>query len=639
MNCVLLLLTGHFLEITLPLIPLAILLSRYGKKASEKPDTVQKRQSQPDIHDFDNSREHYRDLIENATDVIYRIDPIGNFTYVNPVAEYISGYTEEELLGMHYLQIVSPEYRQEVEHFYVQQIREGIESTYKEFEVVTRSGKKMWFGQNVRMLKKDGALVGFQAMARDITDRHMAEEELRNNERRFRLFIKNAPAAVAMFDDQMNYLAVSDRWLTDNGLKRDEVIGRCHYNLFPGLDKDWEEIFEVCLSGVTKKQEELVKSAGGGGSRWVKWEIHPWTKSSGDIGGLIMYSEDITQRKQHEQELLKAREMAEEANIAKSRFIANVSHELRTPLNAILGYSQILESEKGLEVEQYDFLNEIRRSGNQLLSMVNNIIELSNIDSSKISYEESAFLLEDLLSEAVAPYLNDFRLKNIELNVYYEKKMPARLKGDFEKIRVVIRQLLNNALKFTDEGRVDIFMDYDKVESGRKEVMGLLKIKVKDTGAGVPKEKQKSIFSPFTKAGSEYKEGTGLGLTLAARLCRFLGGSIELQSEPGKGSLFTVTLPAKSINETVLDPAVINLVEVEDQLSVNDVTDSINPLNVKVKSAIRETLELQDMEKLLKLGEHPGIRGVLPDRIIERIQKAARQYDFLFISKVAESIE
>ncbi len=638
MNYVLLLFTGHFPELALPLIPLAILLSRYGQKAFKKRGTVQQRQAQPDIHDFDNSREHYRDLIENATDVIYRIDPLGNFTYVNPVAEFISGYTEEELLGMHYLQIVSPEYRQEVEHFYVQQIREGIESTYKEFEVVTKSGQKMWFGQNVRMLKKGGALVGFQAMARDITDRHMAEDELKSNERRFRLFIKNTPAAVAMFDDQMNYLAVSDRWLTDNGLKRQEVIGRCHYELFPGLDSNWKEVFEVCLSGVTKRQEDLVESADKG-SRWIRWEIHPWTKGSGEIGGLIMFSEDISRQKQHEQELLKAREMAEEANIAKSRFIANVSHELRTPLNAILGYSQILENEKGLEAEQYEFLSEIRRNGNQLLSMVNNIIELSKIDSSKISYEESGFLLEDLVSEGVAPYLDDFRLKNIGLKVHYEKKIPAGFKGDFEKIGMVIHQLLNNALKFTDDGGVDIFVDYDEVESGRKELMGLLKIKVLDTGAGVPKEKQKSIFNPFAKGDSEYKEGTGLGLTLAGRLCRFLGGTIELQSKPGKGSCFTVTLPVKSVSGACLKAASISLIEAEDQLSVNDVTVSINPLDSKVKSAIRETLELQDMEKLLKLDEHPAIKEVLPAGILERIKKAALQYDYLFISKLADSIE
>lgn len=467
------------------------------------------------------------------------------------------------------------------------------------------------------------------------------EEMLEMSEERFRLFVKHTPAAVAMFDREMRYLAVSDRWLEDYHISGEEVIGKSHYELFPNISGEWVEIYQICLTGISKKGEDIIVTRTGK-EEWISWEIHPWRHPSGEVGGIIIYADLITNRKNAEMELLKAREKAEEASKAKSTFIANMSHEFRTPLNAILGYAQVMKNSGDLSSEQQNFVDEIMDGGVQLLSMINNVLDLSQIETSKIEYKEVTFPVDQLLQSAIDVYAESYRAKGIALSAAIEQGVPKQITTDFQKLKRILQQLLSNALKFTKEGAVDIRISFASVEDPNNGANGKFTISVSDTGSGIPEEKIGLIYKPFAKLNPEANEGTGLGLALVKRLNRFLGGKINVNSEPGKGSEFQVVLPVKAHEKIYDEDHEIHYVEVsgseEDGVSASDISVFIRSLSRKNKNIIMEALERQDLEKLSNIDRHLNNRNEPSHRALIKLKKSARSFDFKFINEVLQLI-
>ena len=293
-----------------------------------------------------------------------------------------------------------------------------------------------------------------------------------------------------------------------------------------------------------------VRSADG----WMWVETHGMVAEHDNRGHpirLMGTHADITERKQVEAEGLQARELAEQASRTKSDFLTNISHDLRTPLNALMGLTRLL-MDSPLTEEQKSWLDLMDSSAHALLGLLNDVLDLSRIEAGKLDIEKVPFRLHETLEELSTLYAGQAHAKSMEWKLQLASNLPNMVEGDPGRLRQVVANLLSNALKFTPKGgqiRVSA-----QVHSSAQGQQRMLRLQVQDTGVGIAKDHQATIFDAFTQADASTARrfgGSGLGLAICAKLTRLMGGRIELASELGKGSTFTVTLPLH-------EPAVAN---------------------------------------------------------------------------------
>ena len=370
------------------------------------------------------NEQQYRQLVENATDIIYRTDAHGYCTYANPVTVRKLGYSDEkELLGCHYTDFLRQDFKVEMIKIYNKQKAEHTPNTYHEFVILDKDQKEIWLGQNVQLIIENGEVVGFQALARDITIRRQAEEKLRI--RSTELNVTNAKLAKALR--------------------------------------------------------------------------------------------------------------------AKDEFLANMSHELRTPLNAVLGKAEILlEGINGpLNEKQVASIQVIEESGNHLLDLINDILDVAKIEAGKISLDIQPVILANICESSMQFVRQMAHKKSIKLNADIDHSLKT-CQADARRLKQILINLLSNAVKFTPVGgEVGLNVVYEPEREA-------IQFQVWDTGIGISAEDMQRLFQPFSQVDSSLArshEGTGLGLSLVYHLADLHGGSISLESEVGVGSCFTVTLP------------------------------------------------------------------------------------------------
>jgi len=307
----------------------------------------------------------------------------------------------------------------------------------------------------------------------------------------------------------------------------------------------------------------------------VEHEVTVRTKELAEANAAL--GNEIIKRKQTQSELEVAKQEAESASVAKSRFLANMSHEIRTPMNAVIGFAELLQSTE-MNDEQKNYLGTIKESGSLLIALINDILDISKIEAEQIDFEEIDFSLECLIEGIIKIISSKVKTDKVELMMEYDHHIPAYLRGDPTRIRQIVLNLLGNAVKFTSSGEIVIEVNDITADDSSSEKS--IQINVRDTGAGIPKDKQKIIFEAFTQADSSTTRkygGTGLGLAISRKLSQMMGGGISLNSNEGKGSVFTVTLRLQeSTNKELKDVVPVSYAEIVDKtaLIVDDNTSS-----------------------------------------------------------------
>jgi len=409
---------------------------------------------------------------------------------------------------------------------------------------------------DLRILPKNGGVKYIQAIGKpqhneqgiatklygaiiDITAYKKAEEAIRIKQKQLNTFIEVSPAAIAVFDKDMRYIAASNIWKKDYKLERKNIIGVKHYDLFPESSLRWKTFHDRGLSGEVLGRTEDSYERKNGRVQWFRWEIRPWFEKENEIGGIIMFTEIITDRKEAEQALIKAKEQAENAAKAKTQFLSTMSHEIRTPMNAVIGFTHLLLQNP--REDQVEYLNILKFSGENLLVLINDILDFSKIEAGKLEFENVDFSIKDLIRNIRAAMVQRANEKNIQLKLMIDEDLPDAVIGDPVRLGQILTNLISNAIKFTGEGKVVVAASLVKHDQDTTTIA----FEVKDTGIGIPKDKQESIFESFTQASSDTTRkygGTGLGLTITKRLLEMQGSAIKLNSEAGVGSTFSFDL-------------------------------------------------------------------------------------------------
>lgn len=393
-------------------------------------------------------------------------------------------------------------------------------------------------------------------LEQEISDRTLAETDKQASEDKFSIVFQCTPHPITITSmKDGRHLEVNDAFLKTTGYTNEEVIGRTavelqlwtkmeqRVNLFEmlvnqGFIRDYE--FEFCTKSgerrITLLSAEIIKLRG--------------------EDCLLSVTNDITQRKQAEEALAKAKEAAEHANKAKSEFLANMSHELRTPLNAILGFTQIMSRDPSLKREHQENLDIIGRSGEHLLELINDILEMSKIEAGRVTLNPSNFDLYRLLKSIEEMLQLKATSRGIHLLFEWDADVPQFIAGDEGKLRQVLINLLGNAIKFTQDGGVALRV-HRKTPGTVQEAIAI-EFQVEDTGPGIAPEELEHLFEPFTQTetGRKSQQGTGLGLPISRQFVQLMGGDITVTSQVDRGSTFKFSIQAKQVDPSEIESSI-----------------------------------------------------------------------------------
>ncbi len=417
----------------------------------------------------------------------------------------------------------------------------GIEDIY-ELTYIRKDGSRFPAIVSVTALRDaPGGIIGYLLIGTDNTARKQVEAErmlldqaVRDQQFYTRSLIESNIDALITTDPRGIITDVNKQMEALTGCTRDELIGAPFKDYFTNPERA-EAGIKLVLGEGKVTDYELTARHRDGAETVVSYNATTFHDRDRKLRGVFAAARDVTERKRYEQSL-------QEANRAKSVFLANMSHEIRTPMNAILGFSQLMLRDKDLTPRQCQFLGTINRSGEHLLALINDILEMSKIEAGRTTLSLTTFDLPSLLQDLEMM----FRVRTDEKRLSFSVKtigddVPQYIVGDINKLRQVFINVLGNAVKFTERGGVSMRVRVDR----RGEAGSLLRVEIQDTGPGISADDQEKLFRHFeqTKSGQQTGTGTGLGLAISREFVRLMGGAITVNSQVGEGSVFVIDLP------------------------------------------------------------------------------------------------
>ncbi len=424
-----------------------------------------------------------------------------------------------------------------------------------EESLTTTSGELLWFDTvKIPLVQPDGG-VHVLCISTDITQRKIAEQKLRLNEIRMKEAERMARFGNWEFDVVSQNITWSDEVYrlfgltpSENGPTYTDYLSCIHPD---DLDKVMTNIECALIKGESFEMDHRVLNEDGK-IKSIHALCKPLSDEKGNIIKLFGTVLEVTDRKKVEMEMLSAKQQAEESARVKESFLANVSHEIRTPINGILGMARLLQKTK-LDSRQRSYLDILRITADNLLTIVNDILDIAKIESGKLNIEKIAFKLEDVADVALQTQMYKAEEKDLGLHFYLPPKPFPLLIGDPHRLNQILLNLLNNAIKFTEHGKVEMYCTV--IEETQEDFT--VEFSVRDTGIGIPADKVNKIFESFTQAFADTTRkygGSGLGLAISKSLVEMQGGRIWVNSEPGKGSDFRFVIPYKKLPADVTMP-------------------------------------------------------------------------------------
>jgi len=389
-------------------------------------------------------------------------------------------------------------------------------------------------------------------LQKEVNERMRADEALSKERQVMRALIDNVPDLMFVKDTECRYVVANAALARSTGVKSpEELIGKTDFDFYPEeLAKSYrQDDTNVMRSKQPLFDREEVGVDASGNRSWLLTTKVPLLDNNANAVGLAGVCRDITARKKVELEWQRAKEAAEAASRAKSEFLANMSHEIRTPLNGVIGMTDLaLDTE--LSAEQREYLETVKLSADSLLTVINDILDFSKVEAGRMELDLSDFNLADCVETTLRTLALRADEKGLELLCEIAPEVPRVVCMDPTRLRQILVNLIGNAIKFTHEGEVSLKVALQSQDGDAS----VLHFTVSDTGIGIPEDKQKSIFDPFSQADSSTTRkygGTGLGLTISARFIALMGGRIWVESQPGRGTQFHFTVLAKVAHEKV----------------------------------------------------------------------------------------
>ncbi|MGC9947470.1 MAG: PAS domain S-box protein [Bryobacteraceae bacterium] len=562
----------------------------------------------------------------------------GRYLEVNNTFERITGWRREEVVGRRRDEIAirTDEARQEA----ARRIRSSGGYHNLESEFRTRSGE-------LRVARVSAETIEFVGqtcvltVGEDITEQKGFERELRalneGLERRVKertaelekaveglhmlsQAIENGPASVMIADPEGNIEYVNPKFCETTGYSKDEAIGKKANLLKSGVHPPayFQHLWTAIQAGETW-QGEFCNRKRNGDVYWESACISTVRDAQGQPRHFVAITEDITALKQAGEELKRAKEAADAASRTKTAFLASMSHEIRTPMHAILGYSQLMLRDDSISPQTKENLRIVNRSGEHLLALINDVLEMSKIESGRLKIDVAEFDLQSLLRDLAAMFRLRTVGKGISLAVMQDDGLPRRVIADEGKVRQILINLLGNAVKFTQAGRIALRA---ALRQGR-----LLVVDVEDTGVGIAPAEIGKLFQPFeqTASGHRTQSGTGLGLAISMEYARRMGGGISVVSELGKGSTFHLEIPVEPGGADSIPAGAVAGLAPEPPPPAGLTAESLAELPPDLMVEMRQAILTGDMDRFARVLPDVAARNA---SVADGLRELADRYDY-----------
>lgn len=496
------------------------------------------------ISSLEDSEQRFRRIADASPVLLWISDQAGNRTLSNKAWCDFTGLTQEQSLADCWRESVHPDDRGVYQAKWNQIVKSQSKFQH-EYRLRHISGTYRWvMEQAIPLFSSAGRLEAYVASCVDLSLRSSDELQYQHNEARFRAVSEAAPLGIVVTDSNGNCVYSNGRFQDISGLSIEECLGsgwlkRIHPDDYDGISNAWNQ-----ANKTAKSFEHILRYQRSDGSiSWCNLKAAA-INATDTVSGWVSTIEDVTEKRQAEDELKAAKQAAEAATLAKSQFLANMSHEIRTPLTAIIGFADALREEARVEPSHRHCLDVILNNGRHLLSIINQILDLSKIDAGALTIEHSACSIVDLLEELKVMFAPTAAEKSIAFEINYKWPLPRSITTDPLRLKQILINLIGNAIKFTSTGGVAVNVSWNSSTHHAA-------FEISDTGIGLSNDEIENLFKPFYQANQSATRsfgGTGLGLSISRRLINALGGSITITSEPNKGSVFSFEI--KSYGES-----------------------------------------------------------------------------------------